>query len=65
MLMKYSNLHPRDVRLRIIFFILNTVDKKLELLREKKKGFERIKKGLMNDLLTGKARVTNLISKEV
>lgn len=37
--------------------ILSTVDKKLELLREKKKRFERIKRGLMNDLLTGKKRV--------
>lgn len=37
--------------------ILSTVDKKLELLREKKETFERIKKGLMNDLLTGRKRV--------
>jgi type I restriction enzyme S subunit len=38
--------------------ILSTVDKKLELLREKKERFDRIKKGLMNDLLTGRKRVT-------
>jgi type I restriction enzyme S subunit len=37
--------------------ILSTVDKKLELLREKREKFERIKKGLMNDLLTGRKRV--------
>ena len=38
--------------------ILSTVDKKLELLRERKERFERIKKGFMNDLLTGRKRVT-------
>jgi len=37
--------------------ILSTVDKKMEFLRDKKRGFERIKQGLMNDLLTGKKRV--------
>jgi type I restriction enzyme S subunit len=37
--------------------ILSTVDKKLELLGEKREKFERIKKGLMNDLLTGRKRV--------
>jgi len=36
--------------------ILSTVDKKLELLKKKKEKLERIKKGLMNDLLTGKRR---------
>ncbi|MCJ7626276.1 MAG: hypothetical protein MUO76_22525 [Anaerolineaceae bacterium] len=36
--------------------ILSTVDKKLELDRRKGK-LERIKKGLMNELLTGKKRV--------
>jgi len=34
--------------------ILSTVDKRLELLKKKKEKLERIKKGLMNDLLTGK-----------
>jgi len=29
------------------------VDKKFELLKKKKEKLERIKKGLMNDLLTG------------
>jgi len=37
--------------------ILSTVDKRLELLREKKERLRRIKKGLMNDLLTGRRRV--------
>ena len=37
--------------------ILSTVDKRLELLKKKKEKLERIKKGLMNDLLTGKRRV--------
>jgi type I restriction enzyme S subunit len=37
--------------------ILSTVDKKLELERKRMEKLERIKKGLMNDLLTGKVRV--------
>ncbi len=37
--------------------ILSTVDKKLELERKRKEKLERVKKGLMNDLLTGKKRV--------
>ncbi|OYT64585.1 restriction endonuclease [Candidatus Bathyarchaeota archaeon ex4484_205] len=37
--------------------ILSTVDKKLELERKRKEKLERIKKGLMNDLLTGRERV--------
>jgi len=37
--------------------ILSTVDKRLELLRAKKEKLERIKKGLMNDLLTGRRRI--------
>jgi len=37
--------------------ILSTVDKRLELLRDKKERLGRIKKGLMNDLLTGARRV--------
>jgi len=37
--------------------ILSSVDKRLELLRERKKKFEKVKRGLMNDLLTGKRRV--------
>ncbi len=37
--------------------ILSTVDRKLELERKRKEKLERIKKGLMNDLLTGRKRV--------
>jgi len=37
--------------------ILSTVDEKLELERKRKEKLERIKKGLMNDLLTGRKRV--------
>lgn len=37
--------------------ILSTVDSILELLRNKKGKLETMKKGLMNDLLTGKVRV--------
>jgi type I restriction enzyme S subunit len=38
--------------------ILSTVDKKIELERKRKEKLEKIKKGLMNELLTGKKRVT-------
>jgi len=48
---------PPLLEQRQIAEILMTVDKKLELLREKKKTLERLKKGLMNDLLTGRRRV--------
>ncbi len=37
--------------------ILTTVDDKLEILRNKKTHLEKLKKGLMGDLLTGKVRV--------
>jgi len=37
--------------------ILNSVDKRLELLRIRKERLEKIKKGLMEDLLTGRKRV--------
>ena len=42
--------------------ILSTVDKRLELLRSKEEKLERIKKGLMNELLTGQRRVKILES---
>lgn len=42
---------------RRIAEIISTVDKKLELETKRKEKLERIKKGLMNDLLTGKRRV--------
>jgi type I restriction enzyme S subunit len=37
--------------------ILSTIDKKIELQRKRKEKLERIKKSLMNDLLSGKKRV--------
>ena len=37
--------------------ILSAVDERLELLRTRKERLEKIKKGLMNDLLTGRKRV--------
>jgi len=37
--------------------VLCTLDRRLEQLRRKKGKFEKIKRGLMNDLLTGKKRV--------
>jgi len=47
---------------RSITKILNTINKKLELERERKEKLERIKKGLMNDLLTGNKRVKMEVS---
>jgi type I restriction enzyme S subunit len=40
-----------------IAHILSTVDNKLGLLRNKKEFLEKLKRGLMGDLLTGKVRV--------
>jgi len=37
--------------------ILDTVDKKLEVILEKKTNYQELKKGLMQQLLTGKVRV--------
>lgn len=37
--------------------ILSTVDERIQLLKEKKNKLERVKKELMNDLLTGRKRV--------
>ena len=42
---------------RRIAEILSTIDKKLELEKERKEKLERIKRALMNDLLTGRKRV--------
>ncbi len=49
-------LPPLDEQ-KIIAEILQTVDKKLEIERKEKEKLERIKKGLMDVLLTGKVRV--------
>jgi type I restriction enzyme S subunit len=49
---------PKDIsEQQNVAEILSTVDKKLELERKRKEKFERIKRGLMNDLLTGRKRV--------
>ncbi|HLB69415.1 MAG TPA: restriction endonuclease subunit S [Candidatus Methanoperedens sp.] len=42
---------------RHIAEILSAVDRKLELERRRKEKLERVKKGLMNELLTGRKRV--------
>ncbi len=42
--------------------ILNSVDDKLEVLFEKKTNYQELKQGLMQQLLTGKLRVNNLIA---
>lgn len=41
--------------------ILNALDEKIALEKERKARLERIKKGLMNDLLTGKKRVKGVV----
>jgi len=48
---------PKLHEQRKIAEILSTVDKKLEIERKRKKKLERIRKGLMDLLLTGKVRV--------
>ena len=48
---------PPTIEQQEIAEILNTVDKRLELLRNRKERLERTKKGLMNDLLAGRVRV--------
>jgi len=44
--------------------ILSTVDERLELLRKRKERLERTKRGLMNDLLTGRKRVRKSVEEE-
>lgn len=48
---------PPLVEQKKIAEILGTIDKRLALLRKKKNRLERVKKGLMQELLTGKRRV--------
>ncbi|MGB9628025.1 MAG: restriction endonuclease subunit S [Thermodesulfobacteriota bacterium] len=50
------SLPPLDEQQKIAE-IFCMVDKRLELLRKRKERLERVKKGLMEDLLTGKKRV--------
>jgi type I restriction enzyme S subunit len=42
--------------------ILSSVDNKLEVLSEKKTHYQELKQGLMQQLLTGKIRVNNLMA---
>ena len=42
---------------RRIAGILSAVDRKLALSRRRKEKLERVKKGLMNELLTGRKRM--------
>lgn len=48
---------PPIIEQQKITSILIKIDKKLELERRRKEKFERIKKGLMNNLLTGNKRI--------
>ncbi len=43
--------------MRLIAETLSTTDRNLELERRRKEKLERIKKGLMNEMLTGRKRV--------
>ena len=45
--------------------ILSVVDSKLDILQNKKIHYQELKKGLMQQLLTGKVRVTGLIKEVV
>ncbi len=53
----YNLVYPPLPEQHKIAEILSTIDKRLELLRNKKERLGRVKKGLMNDLLTGSRRV--------
>lgn len=50
---------------RKIASILTNVDEKLKVLQEKQENYYKLKKGLMQQLLTGKLRVNHLINTEV
>jgi type I restriction enzyme S subunit len=60
-LLKLKFPRPSLQEQRQIAEILSVVDEKLELERKRKAKLERIKKGLMNDLLTGRKRVKNQV----
>ncbi len=46
---------------RRIAEVLGTIDRKLELERRRKEKLERVKKGIMNDLLTGRKRTKFMV----
>ncbi len=54
---KLENPPPPLTEQRRIAEILSVVDRKLELERRRKGKLERVKKGLMNELLTGRKRM--------
>jgi len=56
-LMKIKLPLPPITEQKKIAEILSTVDSRLEMLRKRKGKLEKVKKGLMNDLLTGRKRV--------
>jgi len=48
---------PESSEQKFIATILSTIDRKIELQRNRTAALEQLKQGLMNDLLTGKRRV--------
>lgn len=50
-------IYPPIEEQKSIAYILSNIDKKIELLNNKKQEYEQLKKGLMQQLLTGKIRV--------
>lgn len=54
---RFNVVRPLLVEQQKIAEILSTVGERLQLLREKKEDFKKVKRGLMNDLLTGKRRI--------
>lgn len=50
---------PKIEEQKKIAIILNVVDEKMNILIDKKIYYQELKKGLMQQLLTGKIRVTN------
>jgi len=54
---KLKVLVPSEKEQQEIVEILSTVDKKIDMEKKRKEKLERIKKGLMQDLLTGRKRV--------
>lgn len=53
----FNIVFPALIEQKKIAKILSAVNERVELLRNKKEKLERIKKGLMNELLTGRKRV--------
>jgi type I restriction enzyme S subunit len=60
----YIPLPPLPEQQKIVN-ILSTVDNKLEVLKDKKAEFQELKKGLMQNLLTGKIRVLDTYQSKI